>query len=114
MKCLICNQGETREGVATVTLERGQATLVFKHVPAQVCTNCREEYIDDTVKDGYLNAAILGMSRQEIDKKFDEIVDFAEMAEFIATPVKRYDSRMITQPIALSETQCQSYTNTSV
>ena len=49
MKCLICNHGETREGVATVTLERGQATLVFKRVPAQVCTTCGEEYIDDAV-----------------------------------------------------------------
>jgi len=42
----------------------------------------------------YLNGAILGMSHQEIDKKFDEIVDFAEMAEFIDTPVKRYSSGM--------------------
>ena len=42
----------------------------------------------------YLNGAILGMSRQEVDKKFDEIVDFAEMAEFIDTPVKRYSSGM--------------------
>ncbi len=42
----------------------------------------------------YLNGAILGMSRQEINKKFDEIVDFAEMAEFIDTPVKRYSSGM--------------------
>jgi ABC-type polysaccharide/polyol phosphate transport system ATPase subunit len=42
----------------------------------------------------YLNGAILGMSRQEIDKKFDEIVNFAEMAEFIDTPVKRYSSGM--------------------
>lgn len=42
----------------------------------------------------YLNGAILGMSRQEIDKKFDEIVDFAEMAEFIDTPVKRYSTGM--------------------
>jgi len=42
----------------------------------------------------YLNGAILGMSRREIDRKFDEIVDFAEMAEFIDTPVKRYSSGM--------------------
>ncbi len=42
----------------------------------------------------YLNGSILGMSKKEIDKKFDEIVDFAEMAEFIDTPVKRYSSGM--------------------
>ena len=42
----------------------------------------------------YLNGAILGLSRQEIDRKFDEIVDFAEMAQFIDTPVKRYSSGM--------------------
>lgn len=42
----------------------------------------------------YLNASILGMSRAEIKRKFDEIVDFAEMAEFIDTPVKRYSSGM--------------------
>lgn len=42
----------------------------------------------------YLNGSILGMSKKEIDRKFDEIVDFAEMAEFIDTPVKRYSSGM--------------------
>jgi lipopolysaccharide transport system ATP-binding protein len=42
----------------------------------------------------YLNGAILGMSKKEIDQKFDEIVDFAEMTEFIDTPVKRYSSGM--------------------
>ena len=42
----------------------------------------------------YLNGAILGMSKLEIDSKFEEIVDFAEMAEFIDTPVKRYSSGM--------------------
>ncbi len=42
----------------------------------------------------YLNGSILGLSKQEIDRKFDQIVDFAEMAEFIDTPVKRYSSGM--------------------
>jgi lipopolysaccharide transport system ATP-binding protein len=42
----------------------------------------------------YLNGAILGMSRAEIARKFDEIVDFAEIAPFIDTPVKRYSSGM--------------------
>jgi lipopolysaccharide transport system ATP-binding protein len=42
----------------------------------------------------FLNGAILGMPRKEIDKKLDEIVDFAEIAEFIDTPVKRYSSGM--------------------
>jgi lipopolysaccharide transport system ATP-binding protein len=43
----------------------------------------------------YLNGAILGMRKAEIDRKFDEIVEFAEMAEFIDTPVKRYSSGML-------------------
>lgn len=42
----------------------------------------------------YLNGAILGMTKAEIDKKFDDIVAFAEMEKFIDTPVKRYSSGM--------------------
>jgi lipopolysaccharide transport system ATP-binding protein len=42
----------------------------------------------------YLNGAILGMSREEIARKFDEIVSFAEVERFIDTPVKRYSSGM--------------------
>jgi len=42
----------------------------------------------------FLNGAILGMKRTEIDKKFDEIVDFSEVEKFIDTPVKRYSSGM--------------------
>lgn len=42
----------------------------------------------------YLNGAILGMSRLEIQKKFDEIVDFSEVEKFLDTPVKRYSSGM--------------------
>ncbi|MBW4603745.1 MAG: ABC transporter ATP-binding protein [Calothrix sp. FI2-JRJ7] len=42
----------------------------------------------------FLNGAILGMSRAEIQRKFDEIVDFAEVEKFLDTPVKRYSSGM--------------------
>jgi lipopolysaccharide transport system ATP-binding protein len=42
----------------------------------------------------YLNGSILGMRKREIDGKFDEIVDFAEIEQFLDTPVKRYSSGM--------------------
>ncbi|MCX6055485.1 MAG: ABC transporter ATP-binding protein [Chloroflexi bacterium] len=42
----------------------------------------------------YLNGAIIGMHRKEIDKKFDEIIAFSEIEKFIDTPVKRYSSGM--------------------
>ena len=42
----------------------------------------------------YLNGAILGMSREEIRQRFDDIVDFSGLAEFLDTPVKRYSSGM--------------------
>ena len=42
----------------------------------------------------YLNGAILGMTRSEIKRKFDEIVDFAGVEQFLDTPVKRYSSGM--------------------
>lgn len=42
----------------------------------------------------YMNGAILGMTRKEITKKFDEIVDFSEVERFLDTPVKRYSTGM--------------------
>jgi YgiT-type zinc finger domain-containing protein len=49
MKCVICKQGETRPGIATVTLERAGTMLIVKSVPAQVCQNCGEEYINEDI-----------------------------------------------------------------
>ena len=57
MKCVICKHGETKEGTATVTLERANITVVFKDVPAQVCANCGEEYIDALVTQQLLSSA---------------------------------------------------------
>ncbi len=45
----------------------------------------------------YLNGAILGMKRAEIDRKFDEIVAFSEVEKFLDTPVKHYSSGMVTR-----------------
>jgi lipopolysaccharide transport system ATP-binding protein len=45
-------------------------------------------------ENAYLNGAILGMGRKEIDRKFDEIVAFAEVGDFIDTPLKHYSTGM--------------------
>lgn len=42
----------------------------------------------------YMNGAILGMNRREVDKKINDIIEFSECAQFIDTPVKRYSSGM--------------------
>ena len=57
MKCVICKHGETRPGKATVTLERNGATLVIKDVPAEVCTNCAEEYVNEDTTARLLKSA---------------------------------------------------------
>jgi len=46
MKCVICKNGKTKSGNVTVTLERDSLTLVLKSVPAEVCENCGEQYVD--------------------------------------------------------------------
>ncbi len=49
MKCLICKQDDTQPGITTVTLERDELTLVIKGVPARVCPNCGEAYVEDQI-----------------------------------------------------------------
>ncbi|NOQ31045.1 MAG: YgiT-type zinc finger protein [Helicobacteraceae bacterium] len=57
MKCMICEHGDTTQGNTTVTLEKNGATIVFKHVPALVCSNCGEKYIEDTTTKELLKKA---------------------------------------------------------
>ena len=57
MKCVICKHGETGPGKTTVTLERGGTTLVVKEVPARICDNCGEAYVDDEVARRLLETA---------------------------------------------------------
>jgi YgiT-type zinc finger domain-containing protein len=57
IKCVVCKKGETKAGKTTVTLERDGATLVFKGVPARVCANCGEEYVDGDITARFLKPA---------------------------------------------------------
>ena len=57
MKCMICKHGETKLGTTTVTLEKGTSTIVFKEVPAQVCDNCGEKYLDESTTKKLLGKA---------------------------------------------------------
>ena len=46
MKCVICKEGLYREGVTTVVFTKGEATVIIKGVPAQVCEQCGEYTLD--------------------------------------------------------------------
>jgi len=67
VKCVICKNGTTRKGKVTVTLERGQSIIAIKEVPAQVCQNCGEYYLDSEMAGEVLKRA------EEASKKGVEI-----------------------------------------
>ncbi len=49
MKCVVCKHGETQSGTTTVSLQRGETTVVFKGTPADICENCHEYYLSEEV-----------------------------------------------------------------
>ncbi len=57
MTCLICKQGEAKPGHATVTMQRANCTVIFKDVPADVCENCGEYYVSESVTKKLLRRA---------------------------------------------------------
>lgn len=57
MKCVICRHGKTQAGETTVTLDRDGTVIVFRRVPAEVCDNCGEAFVDETVTESLLTSA---------------------------------------------------------
>jgi YgiT-type zinc finger domain-containing protein len=57
MRCVVCKQGEARPGRATVVLQRDGAVVVINEVPARICENCGEEYVDESESGAVLRAA---------------------------------------------------------
>lgn len=49
MKCAICKNGKTHPGTTTITFEEKGNILVIQEVPAEICENCGEAYIDESV-----------------------------------------------------------------
>jgi YgiT-type zinc finger domain-containing protein len=57
MQCVICRHGLTHPGKVTVTLQRGESLIIFKQVHAEVCENCGEYYLSETVTGKLLQRA---------------------------------------------------------
>lgn len=57
MNCVICKTGRPAPGTATVTLQRGEATIIFRRVPADLCDNCGENYLSEKVSRDLLGKA---------------------------------------------------------
>jgi len=47
MRCVICGHRGTKPGTTTIPLERGDFLLVMRNVPAEICENCGEAYVDE-------------------------------------------------------------------
>ena len=47
MRCTVCKNGETKSGKSVVTLTKDEFVIVIKNVPAKICKDCGEEYVND-------------------------------------------------------------------
>jgi YgiT-type zinc finger domain-containing protein len=73
MTCIICKQGETQPGLVTVTLQRGETTVIVREVPADVCENCGEYYLSDVI-----SGEVLAMAEDAVRKGVEvEILRYA-------------------------------------
>jgi len=73
MKCVICKNGETKNGLTSLSLERADVTIVVKNIPAEICENCGESYISEVT-----SAKVLQEAEQSIKKNSQvEVLNFA-------------------------------------
>ncbi len=74
MICLICRQAETVDGLTTVHFERGEMKLIVNNVPARVCPNCGEAYVEEVVP-----VRLLDMAEETFQAGiFDSVLDFSD------------------------------------
>jgi len=62
-RCFICKQDDVRPGTTTVTLSRGETTVIVKGVPAEVCGSCGEYYLSEPVSGVVLERAEEAVAR---------------------------------------------------
>lgn len=62
MRCVMCKHGQTAPGETTLAFTRGEATVVVKHIPADVCQTCGEPYVD-----GETSAQLLHLVREAFE-----------------------------------------------
>jgi YgiT-type zinc finger domain-containing protein len=73
MKCVLCRIGETRPGKTRVVLNRGETSVIIKNVPADICRNCGEYYLDAEITD-----IVLARAEEAVTKGAEvEILRFA-------------------------------------
>lgn len=84
MICPICKCGHTAPGFASVTLERDALKRLLKSVPAQVCDNCGEEFIDETASANLLKIAeIAACDDEQVEPRYYTAVRLLHNIEII-------------------------------
>jgi len=73
MNCVICKHGATYFGKATVVLQRGPTSVIIKDVPAEICENCGEYYLDSDIA-----RTVLELAENAVQRRSEvEILRFA-------------------------------------
>jgi YgiT-type zinc finger domain-containing protein len=73
MKCVLCKHGTTTPGNVTITLERDNCIIILKDVPADICENCGEYYLSQSI-----TKLVLSRAERVVDRNTEiEILRFA-------------------------------------